>query len=95
MLELIISKSVEDNFIALAGHGQTDLANRRGLIRRLSVHYIDQELASVLVNEDLSHVRSLTVTQHQLASNTCLVLLSLKLCVCLIFKDVKVCKNMI
>jgi hypothetical protein len=61
MLELIISKSVEDNFIAFMGHGQNDLANRHGLIRRLSVHYIDQEQASVLANEDLSHVRSLTV----------------------------------
>ncbi|KAM3223704.1 hypothetical protein ACQJBY_057207 [Aegilops geniculata] len=62
MLELIISKSVEDNFISLAGHGQTDLAKRDGLIRRLSVQHIDQELASILANEDLSHVRSLTVT---------------------------------
>ncbi|KAF7092042.1 hypothetical protein CFC21_094563 [Triticum aestivum] len=61
MLELIISKSVEDNFISLAGHGQTDLAKRDGLIRRLSVQHIDQELASILSNEDLSHVRSLTV----------------------------------
>ncbi|PUZ53247.1 hypothetical protein GQ55_5G038100 [Panicum hallii var. hallii] len=61
MLELIISKSVEDNFIAFMGHGQNDLANRHGLIRRLSVHYIDQEQASILANEDLSHVRSLTV----------------------------------
>ncbi|XBH65658.1 hypothetical protein VPH35_119221 [Triticum aestivum] len=61
MLELIISKSVEDNFISLAGHGQTDLAKRDGLIRRLSVQHIDQELASMFRNEDLSHVRSLTV----------------------------------
>jgi disease resistance protein RPM1 len=61
MLELIISKSVEDNFIAFAGQGKTGLEKSDGLIRRLSVHYIDQELASVLVNEDLSHVRSLTV----------------------------------
>ncbi|VAI62982.1 unnamed protein product [Triticum turgidum subsp. durum] len=61
MLELIISKSAEDNFISLAGHGQTDLAKRDGLIRRLSVQHIDQELASILANEDLSHVRSLTV----------------------------------
>jgi disease resistance protein RPM1 len=61
MLELIISKSVEDNFIAFAGQGQTDLQKSDGLIRRLSVHYIDQELASVLSNEDLSHIRSLTV----------------------------------
>ncbi|XP_044954302.1 disease resistance protein RGA5-like [Hordeum vulgare subsp. vulgare] len=63
MLELIISKSVEDNFISLAGHGQTDLVNSHGLIRRLSVQHIDQELASILANEDLSHVRSLTVTE--------------------------------
>nr|UBY07001.1 NBS-LRR disease resistance protein [Dasypyrum villosum] len=62
MLELIISKSVEDNFITLAGHGQTDLVNHHGLIRRLSVQHIDQEIASILANEDLSHVRSLTVT---------------------------------
>ncbi|VAI62987.1 unnamed protein product [Triticum turgidum subsp. durum] len=61
MLELIISKSVEDNFITLAGHGQTDLANRHVLVRRLSVQHIDQEFASVLANEDLIHVRSLTV----------------------------------
>ncbi|KAM3245151.1 hypothetical protein ACQJBY_056467 [Aegilops geniculata] len=61
MLELIISKSVEDNFISLVGHGQTDLGKRDGLIRRLSVQHIDQELASILANEDLSHVRSLTV----------------------------------
>nr|UBY07200.1 NBS-LRR disease resistance protein [Dasypyrum villosum] len=61
MLELIISKSVEDNFITFTGHGQTDLANRHVLVRRLSVQHIDQELASVLANEDLSHVRSLTV----------------------------------
>ncbi|XBH65657.1 hypothetical protein VPH35_119220 [Triticum aestivum] len=62
MLELIISKSVEDNFISLAGHSQTDLVNHHGLIQRLSVQHIDQELASILANEDLSHVRSLTVT---------------------------------
>ncbi|KAF8762406.1 hypothetical protein HU200_009365 [Digitaria exilis] len=60
MLELIISKSVEDNFIAFLGNGQNGLV-RNGLIRRLSVHYIDQEHASVLANEDLIHVRSLTV----------------------------------
>ncbi|VAI62969.1 unnamed protein product [Triticum turgidum subsp. durum] len=61
MLELIISESVEDNFISLAGHGQTDLANCDGLIQRLSVQQIDPELASILENEDLSHLRSLTV----------------------------------
>lgn len=61
MLELIISKSLEDNFISLAGHGQTGFAKGDGLIRRLSVQHIDQELASILANENLSHVRSLTV----------------------------------
>ncbi|KAG0523853.1 hypothetical protein BDA96_07G158800 [Sorghum bicolor] len=61
MLELIISKSIEDNFISLVGHGQTDLVNRDGPIRRLSVQHIDQELMSVLENQDLSHARSLTV----------------------------------
>ncbi|KAI4983052.1 hypothetical protein ZWY2020_023544 [Hordeum vulgare] len=61
MLELIISKSLEDNFISLACHGQTGLAKGDGHIRRLSVQHIDQELASILANEDLSHVRSLTV----------------------------------
>jgi disease resistance protein RPM1 len=61
MLELIISKSIEDNFISVVGHGQNDLVNRDGSIRRLSVQHIDQELVSVLENEDLSHVRSLTV----------------------------------
>ncbi|VAI62971.1 unnamed protein product [Triticum turgidum subsp. durum] len=59
MLELIISKSVEDNFISLAGHGQTDLAKCDGLIRRLSVQHIGQELASILANEDLSHMYDL------------------------------------
>ncbi|WVZ92626.1 LOW QUALITY PROTEIN: hypothetical protein U9M48_038675 [Paspalum notatum var. saurae] len=62
MLELIISKSVEDNFTCVIGHGQTDSAKRQGLIRRLSVQHIDQEIASVLADEDLRHVRSLTVT---------------------------------
>ncbi|VAI62966.1 unnamed protein product [Triticum turgidum subsp. durum] len=61
MLELIISKSVEYNFLTLAGHGETDLANRHSVIRRLAVQHIDQELGSILANEDLSHVRSLTV----------------------------------
>ncbi|VAI62970.1 unnamed protein product [Triticum turgidum subsp. durum] len=61
MLEIIISKSVEDNFISLAAHGQTDLANHDGLIRRLSVQHINLELTPILANEEPSHVRSLTV----------------------------------
>jgi disease resistance protein RPM1 len=62
MLEIIISKSAEDNFVTVVGGGQKSLLNRCGIIRRLSVQYIDQELAFALANEDLSHVRSLTVT---------------------------------
>lgn len=62
MLEIIISKSNEDNFIVVIGGGQTSLANRQGFIRRLSIQHIDHELAHLLAQEDLSHVRSLTVT---------------------------------
>ncbi|KAI4964281.1 hypothetical protein ZWY2020_006755 [Hordeum vulgare] len=62
MLEIIISKSVEDNFVTLVGGGQKSLTNHQGFIRRLSVQHIDRELASALEKEDLSHVRSLTVT---------------------------------
>ncbi|XP_048574286.1 disease resistance protein RGA5-like [Triticum urartu] len=62
MLEIIISKSNEHNFIIVIGGGQTSLANRQGFIRRLSIQHIDHELAHLLAQEDLSHVRSLTVT---------------------------------
>ncbi|XBH74917.1 hypothetical protein VPH35_101776 [Triticum aestivum] len=62
MLEIIISKSVEDNFVTLVGGGQKNLTNHQDFIRQLSVQHIDQELASALEKEDLSHVRSLTVT---------------------------------
>ncbi|XP_020158410.1 disease resistance protein Pik-2 [Aegilops tauschii subsp. strangulata] len=60
MLELIISKSVEDNFTTMVGGGQS-LKNQQGFIRRLSIQYIDKELASALANLDLSHVRTLIV----------------------------------
>ncbi|KAE8775224.1 Disease resistance protein RPM1 [Hordeum vulgare] len=62
LLEIIISKAVEENFVTVVGRGQTSLKNQHGFIRRLSVQHIDQDLASELANEDLSHVRSLTVT---------------------------------
>nr|UBY07543.1 NBS-LRR disease resistance protein [Dasypyrum villosum] len=62
MLEIIISKSIEENFITVIRGGQTSLKNHHGFIRRLSVQHIDQDLLSALANEDLSHVRSLTVT---------------------------------
>ncbi|KAM3318501.1 hypothetical protein ACQJBY_035956 [Aegilops geniculata] len=67
MLEIIISKSVEDNFVTIVGGSQTSLTNHHGFIRRLSVQHIDEEAVSALANEDLSHVRSLTVT-----SSSCL-----------------------
>jgi disease resistance protein RPM1 len=62
MLEIIIKKSAEENFVTVVGGGQASLLNLRGVIRRLSVQHIDNELALALAKEDLSHVRSLTVT---------------------------------
>lgn len=62
MLELIISKSAEENFITVINSGQTVWETSNGYIRRLSIQHIDQDLASVLANKDLRHVRSLTVT---------------------------------
>ncbi|KAM3280350.1 hypothetical protein ACQJBY_047252 [Aegilops geniculata] len=61
MLELIISKSVEDNFTTVVSGSQTSLANHQGVIRRLSLQYVDKELGSALANVDLSHVRTLIV----------------------------------
>lgn len=62
MLEILISKSAEENFTTVVGEGQKNLTNHHGFIRRLSIQHIEQELSSALANEDLSHVRSLTVT---------------------------------
>uniref|UniRef100_A0ACD5WGD1 Uncharacterized protein n=2 Tax=Avena sativa TaxID=4498 RepID=A0ACD5WGD1_AVESA len=62
MLEILISKSAEDNFITIVGSGQMSLESHHGVIRRLSVQHIDQDLASTLKNEDLTHVRSLIIT---------------------------------
>ncbi|KQK07707.1 hypothetical protein BRADI_2g37166v3 [Brachypodium distachyon] len=62
LLELIISKSVEENFITVVNGRQTVCENSQCLIRRLSIQDIDQELASELAKKDLSHVRSLTVS---------------------------------
>jgi len=62
MFELIISMSAKDNFVTVIDRGQTGLVKRHVFIRRLSVQHIDQNLASILATEDLSHVRSLTVT---------------------------------
>ncbi|XP_037442258.1 disease resistance protein PIK6-NP-like [Triticum dicoccoides] len=67
MLEIIISKSNENNFVIVVGGGETSFANHQGFIRRLSVQHLDHELAHLLAQEDLSHVRSLTVT-----SSTCI-----------------------
>ncbi|XP_037438876.1 disease resistance protein RGA5-like [Triticum dicoccoides] len=61
MLEIIISKSAEDNFTTVVGGGQTSLKNHQGFIRRLSIQHIDKDLAFELGNVDLSHVRTLIV----------------------------------
>nr|UBY07033.1 NBS-LRR disease resistance protein [Dasypyrum villosum] len=62
MLELIISKSIEENFITVVNGSQTIWGNSQCSIRRLSIQDIDQELASELAKKDLSHVRSLVIT---------------------------------
>ncbi|KAM3405117.1 hypothetical protein ACQJBY_007921 [Aegilops geniculata] len=64
MLDIIISKSFEDNFIIVVDGegGQTCLPNHHGFIRRLSVQHIGRELAYALACKDLRHVRSLTAT---------------------------------
>ncbi|VAH12865.1 unnamed protein product [Triticum turgidum subsp. durum] len=62
MLELIISKSIEENFITVVNGSQTVWGNPQCSIRRLSIQDIDQELASELAKKDLSHVRSLIIT---------------------------------
>jgi disease resistance protein RPM1 len=62
MLELIISKATKDNFVTVVGGDQTRLVNHNGFIRRLSIQHNEKENAYALVKEDLSHVRSLTVT---------------------------------
>ncbi|KAM3280569.1 hypothetical protein ACQJBY_047397 [Aegilops geniculata] len=61
MLEIIISKSAEDNFTTVVGGGQTSLPIHQGSIRRLSIQHIDKKLASELADVDLSHVRTLIV----------------------------------
>ncbi|KAE8766569.1 putative disease resistance RPP13-like protein 3 [Hordeum vulgare] len=61
MLELIISKSIEENFITVVNGRQT-VWDSKCSIRRLSIQDIDQELASELAKKDLSHVRSLVIT---------------------------------
>ncbi|XP_044954660.1 disease resistance protein RGA5-like [Hordeum vulgare subsp. vulgare] len=62
MLELIISKSIEENFITVVNSSQTAWGNSQCSIRRLSIQDINQELASELAKKDLSHVRSLVIT---------------------------------
>nr|XP_051186734.1 disease resistance protein RGA5-like isoform X2 [Lolium perenne] len=62
ILEILISKSCEDNFITVVGSGQAHLSNHHSVIRRLSIQHIDQNLASKLAKEDLTHVRSLIIT---------------------------------
>jgi disease resistance protein RPM1 len=61
MLEFAISKAAEDNFITVLS-GQMAVPNSHCYIRRLSIQYINQELASLLAYKDLCHIRSLTAT---------------------------------
>uniref|UniRef100_A0ACD5W752 Uncharacterized protein n=1 Tax=Avena sativa TaxID=4498 RepID=A0ACD5W752_AVESA len=62
MLELIISKSIEENFVTVVSGRQTVWENSQCFIRRLSVQQIDHQIASELARKDLKHVRSLIVT---------------------------------
>ncbi|KAF7049295.1 hypothetical protein CFC21_057856 [Triticum aestivum] len=53
MLELIISKSIEENFITVVNGSQTVWESSQCSVRRLSIQDIDQELASELSKKDL------------------------------------------
>nr|UBY07233.1 NBS-LRR disease resistance protein [Dasypyrum villosum] len=65
MLELIISKSIEENFITVVNRSQTIWGNSQCSIRRLSIQDIDQELACELAKKDLSHFESLRVLDFE------------------------------
>ncbi|CAL4916670.1 unnamed protein product [Urochloa decumbens] len=58
MLELIISKATEENFVTIIG-SQASVAYPKCNIRRLSILQADQDLASILEDKDVSHARSL------------------------------------
>lgn len=60
MLELIISKAGEENFVTIIGTQSSIIAYPQCNIRRLSIQQADQEFTSVLEGKDVSRVRSLT-----------------------------------
>lgn len=60
MLELIISKAVEENFVTIIGcQGFVLHPQPHGNIRRLSIQQVEQE-TPVLQGQNLAHIRSLT-----------------------------------
>uniref|UniRef100_A0A0A9CNK3 NB-ARC domain-containing protein n=1 Tax=Arundo donax TaxID=35708 RepID=A0A0A9CNK3_ARUDO len=59
ILELIISKATEENFITIVG-SQASVVYPQCNIRRLSIQQADQEDSSGLGEKDVSHARSLT-----------------------------------
>lgn len=59
MLELIISKATEENFITIIGN-QESLSCSHCNIRRLSIQQADQNVTPILEGKDVSHARSLT-----------------------------------
>lgn len=58
MLEIIVSKSIEKNFVTLVGNQHTSVPQEK--IRRLSVHS-GGAVKDISTREMLSHVRSLTI----------------------------------
>ncbi|BAF28616.1 Os11g0606900 [Oryza sativa Japonica Group] len=62
VLQYIVSKSSDENFIAvIGGHWQTPLPSYK--VRRLSVHKSDKQETDMVERMKLSHVRSLTVLE--------------------------------
>uniref|UniRef100_A0A0D9XU04 Uncharacterized protein n=1 Tax=Leersia perrieri TaxID=77586 RepID=A0A0D9XU04_9ORYZ len=62
VLEYIVSKSSEENFITvIGGHWQMPFPSYK--VRRLSVHRSDQEEKEMVEKMKLSHIRSLTVLE--------------------------------
>jgi Leucine-rich repeat (LRR) protein len=57
MLEIIVSRSIEENFITLVGEQHTSVPREK--IRRLSVHSGDMK--DIATSKMLSHVRSLSI----------------------------------
>jgi hypothetical protein len=58
MLEFIVSKSIEKNFVTLVGNQHTSVPQEK--IRRLSVHS-GGAVKDISTREMLSHVRSLSI----------------------------------